>query len=129
MCGIAGLAGVTDHDLARQRVRQMLSTLTRRGPDGEGLETLNGAVLGHRRLAIFDLSDAGYQPMLCPDGSVAIVFNGAIYNFRELRVELEASGYHFKSHTDTEVLVHGYDAWGLEKLLGKARGRVAFALW
>src|SRR5215211_3105431 len=129
MCGIAGLAGATDRDGARRGVRQMLSRLARRGPDGEGLEVWNGAVLGHRRLAIFDLSDAGYQPMKSPDSSIGIVFNGAIYNFRELRVELEAQGYHFKSHTDTEVLVHGYYAWGLEKLLDKARGMFALALW
>ena len=129
MCGIAGLAGVTDRDGARGRVREMLSTLARRGPDGEGVEVWDGAVLGHRRLAIFDLSDAGYQPMKSPDSSIGIVFNGAIYNFRELRIELEAKGYRFQSHTDTEVLVHGYDAWGLEKLLDKVRGMFAFALW
>src|SRR5690349_12965792 len=117
MCGIAGLAGFDDRDEARRRVRQMLSTLTRRGPDGEGLNVWDGAVLGHRRLSIFDLSDAGRQPMLSPDSSVGIIFNGAIYNFRELRVELEAQGYGFQSHTDTEVLVHGYDAWGLDRLL------------
>src|SRR5215510_5138408 len=129
MCGIAGLAGAGERDASQRRVRQMLSTLARRGPDGEGVEVWNGAILGHRRLAIFDLSDAGYQPMKSPDSSIGIVFNGAIYNFRELRVELEAEGYHFKSHTDTEVLVHGYDAWGLEKLLDQARGMFAFALW
>ena len=129
MCGIAGLAGLDDRDEARRRVRQMLSTLTRRGPDGEGLEVWNGATLGHRRLSIFDLSDAGRQPMLSPDNSVGIVFNGAIYNFRELRVELEAQNYKFKSHTDTEVLVHGYDAWGLDRLLEKIRGMYALALW
>jgi asparagine synthase (glutamine-hydrolysing) len=129
MCGIAGLAGFDDRDEARRRVRQMMSTLTRRGPDGEGLEVWTGAALGHRRLSIFDLSDAGRQPMLSPDGSVGIVFNGAIYNFRELRVELEAAGYSFKSHTDTEVLVHGYDAWGLDRLLEKIRGMFAITLW
>jgi asparagine synthase (glutamine-hydrolysing) len=129
MCGIAGLAGSRDRDAAERRVRRMLSTLARRGPDGEGVEGWNRAVLGHRRLAIFDLSDAGYQPMQSPNGAVGIVFNGAIYNFRELRVELEAQGYAFKSHTDTEVLVHGYDAWGLDRLLARIRGMFAFALW
>jgi len=129
MCGIAGLAGSGDAHEASRRVRQMLSTLTRRGPDGEGLEVWADAVLGHRRLSIFDLSDAGRQPMLSPDSSVGITFNGAIYNFRELRVELEACGYKFKSHTDTEVLVHGYDAWGLDRLLDKIRGMYALALW
>src|SRR5687767_2228332 len=129
MCGIAGLAGLTNRDEARYRVRQMMSTLTRRGPDAEGLEVWNGAVLGHRRLSIYDLSELGRQPMLSPDSSIGIVFNGAIYNFRELRVELEAEGYRFKSQTDTEVLVHGYDAWGLDRMLPKLRGMFAFALW
>jgi asparagine synthase (glutamine-hydrolysing) len=129
MCGIAGLAGFNERGEAERRVQKMLSTLARRGPDGEGLEVWNGAVLGHRRLAIFDLSDAGYQPMLSPDASVGIVFNGAIYNFRELRRELERHGYQFKSQTDTEVLVLGYQAWGLQSLLGKLRGMFAFALW
>jgi asparagine synthase (glutamine-hydrolysing) len=129
MCGIAGLAGLSDREAAQHRVRQMMATLARRGPDGEGLEVWDGAVLGHRRLAIFDLSDAGRQPMLSPDSEVSVVFNGAIYNFRELRVELEALGHQFRSHTDTEVLVHGYDAWGLDALIAKLRGMFAFALW
>ena len=129
MCGIAGLAGSTDRDAAEHCVRLMISTLARRGPDGEGLEVWNRAVLGHRRLAIFDLSAAGYQPMLSPDSSIGVVFNGAIYNFRELRAELESGGYRFTSHTDTEVLVLGYDAWGLDRLLDKIRGMFAFALW
>ena len=129
MCGIAGLAGAVDRDEAQQRVRRMMSTLARRGPDGEGVKVWPGAVLGHRRLAIYDLSELGAQPMLSPDGAVGITFNGAIYNFRELRAELETSGYHFKSHTDTEVLLHGYDAWGLDKLLERIRGMFAFGLW
>ena len=129
MCGIAGLAGATDRDEAQQRVRRMMSTLARRGPDGQGVKAWPGAVLGHRRLAIYDLSELGAQPMLSPDGAVGITFNGAIYNFRELRAELEAAGYNFKSHTDTEVLLHGYDAWGLDKLLERLRGMFAFALW
>ena len=129
MCGIAGIAGFSDRDVAQRRVRQMMSTLARRGPDGEGLKVWNSAVLGHRRLAIFDLSESGAQPMLSPDSSVGLVFNGAIYNFRELRKELEALGYNFNSQTDTEVLLHGYDAWGLDGLLARVRGMFAFALW
>src|ERR1044072_9502992 len=129
MCGIAGLAGATDRDEAQQRVRRMMSTLARRGPDGQGVKAWPGAGLGHRRLAIYDLSELGAQPMLSPDGAVGITFNGAIYNFRELRAELEDAGYNFKSHTDTEVLLHGYDAWGLDKLLERMRGMFAFALW
>jgi asparagine synthase (glutamine-hydrolysing) len=129
MCGIAGIAGFGDPDAAQQGVRRMMSTLARRGPDAEGLEVWNGAALGHRRLSIFDLSDAGRQPMLSPDSAVGVVFNGAIYNFRELRIELEARQYQFKSQTDTEVLVHGYDAWGIDGLVGRLRGMFAFALW
>lgn len=106
-----------------------MATLARRGPDGQGVHVWPEAVLGHRRLSIFDLSELGAQPMLSPDGSVGITFNGAIYNFRELRFELERLGYHFKSHTDTEVLLHGYDAWGLDNLLEYIRGMFAFALW
>src|SRR5689334_2157102 len=128
MCGIAGLVGFGDRE-AQGRVRQMMSTLTRRGPDSEGLHAWPTAVLGHRRLAIYDLSELGAQPMLSPDGAAGIIFNGAIYNFRDLRSELEAAGYNFKSHTDTEVLLHGYDAWGLDKLLERIRGMFAFALW
>src|SRR5829696_7884240 len=101
MCGIAGLAGATDRDGARGRVRQMLSTLARRGPDGEGLEVWEGAVLGHRRLAIFDLSDPGYQPIKSPISPTGIFLNGEIYNSREFRLELKADVYHFKIHTNT----------------------------
>jgi asparagine synthase (glutamine-hydrolysing) len=129
MCGIAGLVGAGNRDEAQKRVGRMLATLARRGPDGEGVKTWPNAVLAHRRLSIFDLSELGAQPMLSPDGSVGITFNGAIYNFRELRAELEAGGYQFKSHTDTEVMLHGYDAWGLDKLLERMRGMFAFALW
>ncbi len=129
MCGIAGIAGFSDRQEAEQRVRQMTSSLARRGPDGEGLQSWTNVVLGHRRLAIIDLSDSGRQPMLSPDRAIGVVFNGAIYNFRELRAELENGGYQFRSRTDTEVLVHGYDSWGLESLVAKLRGMFAFALW
>jgi asparagine synthase (glutamine-hydrolysing) len=107
----------------------MTCALARRGPDGEGLEEWSEAVLGHRRLAIFDLSEAGRQPMLSPDRSIGIVFNGAVYNFRDLRAELVTRGYEFKSHTDTEVLVHGYREWGIDSLVSKIRGMFAFAIW
>jgi asparagine synthase (glutamine-hydrolysing) len=86
-------------------------------------------VLGHRRLSIFDLSDAGRQPMMSEDRSVAVVFNGAIYNFRALRAELERAGYPFKSHTDTEVLIHGYREWGIQELIRRMRGMFAIGLW
>lgn len=107
----------------------MTDALARRGPDGDGLQQWDGAALGHRRLAIFDLSDAGAQPMLSPDGRIGITFNGAIYNFRVLREDLKVLGYTFVSDTDTEVLIHGYDAWGIERLVSRLRGMFAFALW
>jgi asparagine synthase (glutamine-hydrolysing) len=129
MCGIAGLAGFEDKRGAAARVRRMVSALAHRGPDGEGVEVWDAAVLGHRRLAIFDLSEAGRQPMLSPDGLTGVVFNGAIYNFLALRDELEARGYEFRSHTDTEVLIHGYREWGIDALVARLRGMFAFALW
>ena len=127
MCGIAGIigSGVTSADA----VAPMLRALERRGPDSEGRSEWPGVVLGHRRLAIFDLSEAGHQPMLTPDGSLGVVFNGAIYNFHELRRELAAAGVAFTSETDTEVLLHGYRAWGIDRLVGRLRGMFAFALW
>jgi len=95
MCGIAGVAGFRDRIVAEGTVRRMISAFARRGPDGEGIESWDGAILGHRRLAIFDLSGAGAQPMSTVDRSIGIVFNGAIYNFRNLRDELIARGYVF----------------------------------
>lgn len=107
----------------------MLVTLARRGPDSEGLTCWPGAALAHRRLAIFDLSDDGRQPMTTPDGQVGVVFNGAIYNFRALRAELERAAYAFRSRTDTEVLLHGYRHWGIDGLIARLRGMFAFGLW
>ena len=129
MCGIAGILGVSDPEKAVHDVRLMNAALARRGPDGEGIHAWQHAVLGHRRLAIFDLSDAGSQPMLSPDGKVGVVFNGAIYNFRDLRAQLERRGYRFNSESDTEVLVHGYDSWGVDGLVAKLHGMFAIALW
>ncbi len=129
MCGIAGLVGLKNREAAGDAVAAMIEGLKLRGPDGDGVEVWDNAALGHRRLAIFDLSEAGHQPMLSPDRNIGLVFNGAIYNFRELRVDLEARGYQFKSNTDTEVLIHGYDAWGIDALVERLRGMFAFGLW
>ena len=129
MCGIAGVVGPKDSRADVAAVKKMTAVLARRGPDDEGIRAWDGAVLGHRRLAIFDLSAAGNQTMLTPDGAVGVVFNGAIYNFRELRDELTASGYKFVSQTDTEVLLHGYLSWGIDRLVGRLRGMFAFGLW
>ena len=108
---------------------QMLVSLARRGPDAEGIFSWSSAIFGHRRLSIFDLSDAGRQPMLSDDGQIGIVFNGAIYNFLDLRRELEGHGQRFRSRCDTEVLVRGYQQWGIGALVPKLRGMFAFAIW
>ena len=107
----------------------MTNALERRGPDGSGVARWDTATLGHRRLAIFDLSERGNQPMLSDDGTVGIVFNGAIYNFPELRRELESHGFRFKSATDTEVLLNGYRHWGIDEVARRAVGMFAFAIW
>jgi asparagine synthase (glutamine-hydrolysing) len=105
----------------------MLPSLARRGPDHEGRLVLGRAALGHRRLSIIDLSDAGHQPMADEELGLAIVHNGEIYNYKELREELAARGYRFRSHSDTEVILKAYDAWG-EDGLRRLQGMFAFCL-
>jgi asparagine synthase (glutamine-hydrolysing) len=129
MCGIAGFASLDLPETAPSAVARMVQSLERRGPDSEGIHAWPAAILGHRRLSIFDLSDAGRQPMLSADGAVGVVFNGAVYNFLELRAELERDGHRFHSRTDTEILVEGYRAWGIDKLVSRLRGMFAFAVW
>jgi asparagine synthase (glutamine-hydrolysing) len=129
MCGIAGLIGSGDSNSAKRAVRAMTDAMRRRGPDSEGMAEWPGAFLGHRRLAIIDLSDAGQQPMLSDDGRIGLVFNGCIYNFLELRKELEERGHAFRSHTDTEVLLRGYQEWGIDALAPRLRGMFAFGIW
>ena len=129
MCGIAGIVGEKNQKSAEAQVNLMLNVLKHRGPNDEGLEMWGDAVLGHRRLSIFDLSAAGHQPMLSADGQIGIVFNGAIYNFRALREELESKGCVFKSQTDTEVLLKGFREWGIDRLTTKIEGMFAFGLW
>lgn len=130
MCGIAGFVANSTPRNAVAIVRAMNLSQARRGPDGEGLEVWDGAaVFGHRRLAIYDLSDAGRQPMLSEDGQIGVVFNGSVYNFLEIRAELEQRGCRFKSRCDTEILVHGYREWGMDELVRRLRGMFAIAIW
>jgi asparagine synthase (glutamine-hydrolysing) len=129
MCGIAGIVGAFDSKSAVNAARQMAESLARRGPDSEGIDIWDQAVLAHRRLSIFDLSEAGRQPMVSPDRSIGVVFNGAIYNFHDLRKELRGKGYIFKSKTDTEVLIHGYAEWGIDKLVASLRGWSLHSKW
>ncbi len=109
-------------------LRKMTDAIAHRGPDSEGFYIDSFIGLGHRRLAIIDLSRAGHQPMLTPDGQYAISYNGEIYNFQELRVELEALGCHFRSRTDTEVILYAYAKWGPE-CVKRFNGMFAFAIW
>lgn len=129
MCGIAGVVGAKNNQTAVVAVGSMLKTLEHRGPNDEGIERWDSAILGHRRLSIFDLSAAGHQPMLDSDGEIGVVFNGAIYNFQTLRKELENAGCTFISQTDTEVLLHGFQEWGIDRLVEKIEGMFAFGIW
>jgi len=129
MCGIAGCVAPERPDLAALAAGVMTNALARRGPDSSGFHSWPGVHFGHRRLAIIDLSEAGRQPMLNEAGDIGIVFNGCIYNFQELRRELEQKGRKFRSHCDTEVLVQGYEEWGIDRMMPKLRGMFAFAIW
>jgi asparagine synthase (glutamine-hydrolysing) len=135
MCGLAGFlrpAGVSA-SVAEQTVDGMSAALTHRGPDDTGtwLDANAGIALGHRRLAILDLSPAGHQPMICPSGRYVIAYNGEIYNHLEIRKALETaqSPPRWRGHSDTETLLAGFDSWGVGPTLGKTVGMFAIALW
>jgi asparagine synthase (glutamine-hydrolysing) len=127
MCGLCGVVepGVPP---ARDDVGWMLDGLAHRGPDGRGVFADDGACLGHLRLAIIDLSDAGLEPFASDDGRLQLVFNGEIYNYLELRDELRAKGHVFRTQTDTEVLLAGYREWGA-RCVDRFNGMWAFAIW
>ena len=128
MCGIAGIFNVDGSPVPATVLRGMTDAIAHRGPDGEGFYTDSFVGLGHRRLAVIDLSPAGHQPMADTAGDHVIVYNGEVYNFQELRVELEAKGYTFRSRTDTEVVLQAYAEWG-EAVVEKLNGMFAFAIW
>jgi asparagine synthase (glutamine-hydrolysing) len=137
MCGIAGI--ITNEPLRElhRALKRMVRAQAHRGPDDEGVITLPPdsaqrtpcVAFGSRRLAIIDLSPAGHQPMSNEDGAVWVTYNGEIYNFLGLRDELIKRGHRLRSNTDSEVLVHGYEEWGIQGLLGRLRGMFAFAIW
>ena len=126
MCGFIGFSGqLAEKEAVLQR---MMARIVHRGPDMGGAYTDEDIALGFRRLSILDLSEAGAQPMKSEDGNVVVTFNGEIYNFMELRRELEEKGHHFHCHADTEVLVHGYEEWGT-RLVHRLRGMYGFVIW
>lgn len=127
MCGICGIYNLQGVPVDRDLLGRMNDTLIHRGPDGAGLFVDGSVGLGHRRLAIIDLH-TGEQPMAIDDGSLQVVFNGEIYNFLELKRELEAQGHRFRTHSDTEVILHGYRQWGVG-VVDRLRGMFAIALW
>lgn len=125
MCGICGSV---NNSLEISALKSMVRILGHRGPDSSGIWTDSGTALGHTRLAIIDLTSSGSQPMVTPDGRYVLVYNGEIYNFRELRRILHQAGENFRSDSDTEVLLLGYRKWG-RRFVEMIRGMFAFAIW
>jgi asparagine synthase (glutamine-hydrolysing) len=129
MCGICGILDHQGRPIDPSLVDGMRDAMSNRGPDDAGTRVLPLIVLGHRRLSIIDLSPRGAQPMSNEDGSVWLVFNGEIYDFEPLRAQLIELGHLFTSDSDSEVLVHGYEAWGIDGLASRLNGMFAFGLW
>jgi len=128
MCGIAGIINYNGDPVSPVLLKKMTDAIAHRGPDGEGHYVDGQVGLGHRRLAIIDLSSAGHQPMMTEDGRFVLSYNGEVYNFRELRAELQALGQQFHSRTDTEVVLKALAVWG-ESALNRFNGMFAIALW
>ena len=128
MCGIAGVCNLNGGPVPAGLLKSMTDIIAHRGPDGEGHYTDGPVGLGHRRLAVIDLSPAGHQPMTNHSGDVIITYNGEVYNFRELRRELEKLGHTFNSQTDTEVVLRSYEEWG-ESCIDRFNGMFAFAIY
>lgn len=128
MCGITGMLHFNGESPSPVVLKRMMDAIAHRGPDGDGIFIDGPIGLGHRRLAIIDLSAAGHQPMATEDGRYVMVYNGEIYNFQELRVELEALGHRFRSRTDSEVLLSALAQWGVAAL-NRFNGMFAVALW
>jgi asparagine synthase (glutamine-hydrolysing) len=129
MCGICGIYNKSSAEIYPENIVKMRDVMLKRGPDDSGLYIAPHIGLGHRRLSIIDLSAAGHQPLSNEDNTIWMVYNGEIYNFLELRDRLIEKGHIFRSRTDTEVLVHGYEEWGIEDLLKEINGMFAFAIW
>ena len=128
MCGITGIIHLDGAPVSPVVLQRMTDAIAHRGPDGEGHWIDGNVGIGHRRLAIIDLSPAGHQPMISADQRYVLSYNGEIYNFREVRIELEAAGFLFRSATDSEVVLHALAHWGTTALL-RFNGMFALALW
>jgi len=130
MCGISGIWNLNSRPVAKKTIERFNNTLAHRGPDGFGIYTDDrvGLALGHRRLSILDLSEAGKQPMASPSGRYIIIYNGEVFNFLELRQELEKFGYHFKTECDTEVILAAWEKWG-NSCWEKFNGMWGIAIW
>src|SRR5262245_30415692 len=128
MCGIVGIVAHSAADV--ENLEQLCAVMAHRGPDDAGVQLwpLQAVGLGHRRLSIIDLSERGRQPMTNEDETVWVVFNGEIYNFQDLRREMTAVGHQLRTQTDTEVVVHAYEEWGLN-CVQRFRGMFAYAIW
>ena len=127
MCGIVGIFNRDSRPVDAVSIKRMADALQHRGPDGEGVFTENGIGLGHRRLSIID-PELGHQPMYCDDQSVVVVFNGEIYNYKEVRADLSELGHKFRTDSDTEVILHAYLEWGVD-CQTRFNGMWAFAIW
>ena len=128
MCGICGELRLDGRSTDMAAVQAMTGKLERRGPDHEGLFSDGGLGFGHRRLSVIDLSEHANQPMVDQELRLVLVYNGAIYNYRELRRELQRMGYHFFSHGDSEVILKAWHAWG-DQCIKRLHGMFAFAIW
>ncbi len=128
MCGVTGFINLDGTPASPVILKKMTDAIAHRGPDGEGQWIEDNIGIGHRRLAIIDLSPAGHQPMISSNHRFILSYNGEIYNYRELRTDLEAEGYWFRSQTDSEVVLHALAHWGKDALL-KFNGMFALALW
>ena len=127
MCGITGLINLDGNAISPVILKKMTDAIKHRGPDGEGQWIEGNVGLGHRRLAIIDLSPGGHQPMISQDHRYILSYNGEIYNYQELRIELEAEGIWFRSNTDTEVVLNAYAKWGTKAFL-KFNGMFALSI-
>jgi asparagine synthase (glutamine-hydrolysing) len=123
MCGIWGVVGIESREVAEGIVGRMMAAMVHRGPDEEGILLASPVAVGMRRLSIVDLP-GGSQPVWSENETIAVVYNGEIYNFRELRAQLEAPGHRFRTRSDTVVVVHAYESWG-ERCVERLNGMVA----